>query len=197
MKRILLGLLLISVAVLAQAQQDQDQEQLWMPEGYRLLTIEERQALPPAELQAIGARNQELLRAAVKAMSREERQKLAASLESYRNRPDATQVEKQYVTMAAMLLMATVIEEDQQKTKQAAQDRLQALIREQDSRCGRAAAGGGGRVRGRRATSSRPAGIAGCCNQPRPKWVPGAWSSSSGKPSIGCDRSSRLGLLNR
>ena len=127
--KLTLAILLLVAASSAIAQ---EAEQLWMPEGYRFLTLEERQALPPAELQAIGIRNQEILRAAVKAMSREERQQVAVRLESYGKRPEATQVEKQYVTMTEMLLMATVMDEQNQKMKQVAQDRREALLKEQE-----------------------------------------------------------------
>ncbi|HEY6065074.1 MAG TPA: hypothetical protein VIY96_02900, partial [Thermoanaerobaculia bacterium] len=129
MRKLLLVFLVLAMPGAAAAQEE---ERLWMPDGYRLLTIEERQALAPADLAAIGARNQELLRAAVKAMSLEERGKVAASLERWGNATERTQVEKQYVTMTGMLLMAVGMEEENQKLKQAAQDRLQALLREQE-----------------------------------------------------------------
>jgi hypothetical protein len=129
-RRALLILLLIAPSF-ARAQEE---ERLWMPEGYRLLSVEERQALAPGELKAIGARNQELLRAAIETLSSEERQKLVASLESYRNRPQATQVEKQYVTMTTMLLLSAAVEEHTQQMKQAETDRINALIREQEEK---------------------------------------------------------------
>lgn len=129
MKTLLAALAIFAAATAAFAQEE---ERLWMPEGYRLLTADERQALPPAELQAIGARNQELLRAAVHAMSPEERRSVATALESYGNGHELSQVEKQYVAMTSMQLMAAGMEEENRKMKKAAQERRQALLREQE-----------------------------------------------------------------
>jgi hypothetical protein len=111
---------------------DQEQEGPWMPDGYRLLSAEERQSLPPEELKAIQTRNTMLLRDAVHAMTPEERMAVAKRLEAFGRGQERTQVEKQYVTMTTMMLLSVAMEEKVQEDRAADQARFQKLLRDQE-----------------------------------------------------------------
>lgn len=121
--------LVVAIAVAAFAQEE---ERPWMPEGYRLLSIEERQTLSREEQESIGRRNQQLLARAIAGMTSQERQRAMESLQRFGKHGDATPAEQQYVSMASMALLASVTEEQMRKEKREAADRIQAIIREQE-----------------------------------------------------------------
>ena len=124
-----IGVLLLALATAVLAQEE---ERLWMPEGYRLLTLEERQTLPREEQASIGTRNRSLIDEAVKGMTPEERHRIVEALGSYGKRPQATDVEKQYISMTSMQLLSAALEEHGQKEKRERADRLAALLKEQE-----------------------------------------------------------------
>lgn len=126
---LLLALVLgMSRALIAQ----QEDDVLWMPEGYRLLSKEERQSLPPDELKAVGTRNTELLRAAVKALTPEERQELAGKLQAFNGSHELADVERQYITMASMMLLSAAMEAKILDDRAADQKRFDQLLEEQE-----------------------------------------------------------------
>lgn len=128
--RVLLVVVLLVIAAAASAQE----EGLWMPDGYRLLSLEERQELSPEQTQSIAKTNSKLLEEAVRKMTAEERQAVATRLSEYGQSASTTQVEKQYITMASMLVMALAMEEHNQQQKQAEADRVKALILEAEEK---------------------------------------------------------------
>lgn len=137
MKKTAFVLALVLRAAVAGAQETavaegQQTERLWMPEGYRLITMEERAALPPEEMKAIGAKNSELLQKAVRAASPEERQAIAASMEAYGRTHELSQVEKQYVTMTSMSLLAATSNEQTEADKAADRARFEKLLKDQE-----------------------------------------------------------------
>lgn len=128
-------LLFAAVALRALAQEEPAEEDvLWMPEGYQLLPPEERSALPPDEMNAIGTRNQQLLREAVKAMTPEERQEVGARLSGYgQAHADLPQYVRQYITMASMQLLFAGMQEKVQADRDAAQARFEKLLHDQET----------------------------------------------------------------
>jgi len=130
MKHWRLGLLLLVIPSLFLAAQQE--ERLWMPEGYRLLTIEEHQALPPEEVKAIGQRNSDLLLQAVRAMSPAERQRVQESLQRTIENRELSQIEKQYVTMASMVLLAVPTEEHDRAQREEERQKFEKLLRDQE-----------------------------------------------------------------
>lgn len=85
---------------------DQEEERLWMPEGYRSLSNEERQALSADELKAITARNTEILIEAARRMTAAERSAVTANLQRVDESRQLSPAEKQYAARVAMLLLA-------------------------------------------------------------------------------------------
>lgn len=131
--RALVWLILSALAAALPAQQQQTEEEiLWMPEGYRLLSFEERKALPEGEMKEIGTRNTALLREAAKSMSPEERQDLAARLGQFAQTHDLADFERQYVTMFSMMLLSAGMEEKAQQDRAADQVRFEKLLRDQE-----------------------------------------------------------------
>lgn len=131
MKPVVLVLLLC--AATAGALRGQQEEALWMPEGYRLLSAEERQSLPAEESKEIQTRNTTLLREAIHAMAPEERQAVAERLNAFGRSHELTLVERQYVTIASMMLLSTVVEEKSQKDRADEQSRFQKLLQAQEA----------------------------------------------------------------
>jgi hypothetical protein len=125
------GLLLYAAA--AEALHGRQEEALWMPEGYRLLSAEERQGLSAEALKDIQTRNTTLLREAIHGMTPEERQAMAQSLDAFGRNHELTQVERQYVSMTSMMLLAAVTEEERQKDRDGEQSRFQQLLKEQEA----------------------------------------------------------------
>ncbi len=103
-----------------------------MPEGYRLLSVEERQSLRAEVLKEILTRNTTLLREAVHAMTAEERQAIAQSLDAFGRSHELTQIERQYVSMTSMMLLAAAVEENNKKDLAAEQARFEKLLRDQE-----------------------------------------------------------------
>ncbi len=130
MKFLVFGLLLY--AALAGVLRGQQEEALWMPEGYRLLSVEERQSLRAEVLKEILTRNTTLLREAVHVMTPEERQAIAQSLDTFGRSHELTQIERQYVSMASMMLLAANVEEHSKKEVAAEQARFEKLLRDQE-----------------------------------------------------------------
>lgn len=131
MKAWLAIVLLLTAAAAVLAQQE---ESLWVPSGYRPLTAEDHQALPPAELQSIGRRNQQLMQEAIKAMTPAERQRTIERLHRYGQRPQTPVLVKQYIVRTSMMLLAVPDEETQklqqemEKRRREENDRVQAVI---------------------------------------------------------------------
>jgi hypothetical protein len=135
--RALVGILLLAATAVGRAQEEQAappaEEVLWMPEGYRLLSLEERNALPPEQMREIGARNTTLLREAIAAMSPAERAEVGMALSRYGQGREVPQYVRQYVAMTTMMLLAAGAEERSQADRAAIEDRYQKLLREQES----------------------------------------------------------------
>jgi hypothetical protein len=129
-KFLVFGLLLY--AALAGVLRGQQEEALWMPEGYRLLSVEERQSLRGEVLKEILTRNTTLLREAVHVMTPEERQAIVQSLDTFGRSHELTQIERQYVSMASMMLLAANVEEHSKKEVAAEQARFEKLLRDQE-----------------------------------------------------------------
>lgn len=131
MKPVVLVLLLC--AVTAGALRGQQEEALWMPEGYRLLSAEERQSLPAEESKEIQTRNTTLLREAIHAMTPEERQAVAERLHAFGRSHELTQVERQYVSLTSMMLLSATMEEKNQKDRADEQSRFQKMLKDQEA----------------------------------------------------------------
>src|SRR5262245_12039486 len=86
---------------------------LWLPDGYRLMSPEERQALTAEEMRELGTRNAEALNAAVAAMRPQERHEIADALSRYLAERDPPDYVKQYVTMAHMQMLASAVQESE------------------------------------------------------------------------------------
>lgn len=125
-----LMLLALAAASTLGAQED---ERLWMPEGYRLLSFEERKSLSEEEMKAIGTRNTALLRETVKALTPEERQDLVSRLDQFGRTHDLADFERQYVTMVEMLLLSAAMEEKALSDRAVVEARFQKLLREQET----------------------------------------------------------------
>ena len=130
MKRTALGLVLVVVSAFARAQEE---DRLWMPEGYRLLTEEERQAISTEELKAIGTRNAEVMLQAIRTATPEERRAIATHLEEFGRKHELTAIQKQYVTMTSMTLMAVPVGEQDEARQAEAKARFDKLVREQEA----------------------------------------------------------------
>lgn len=104
-----------------------------MPEGYRLLSLEERKALPEDEMRAIGASNTALLKEAVRSMTPAQRQELGVRLGQFGQTHELQSYERQYVTMVSMMLLAAGQEELASADRTAGESRFQALLREQET----------------------------------------------------------------
>lgn len=129
--RLLVSCLLLSGAVAPAVAQEA--ESLWMPEGFKLLSIEERQALPPEEWKALGARNMQLLDAAVTAMSPAERAATSRELERFAASHPLKQYEKQYVTIVEMKFLAAATEEKIAPVREQDRVRFEKLLAAQES----------------------------------------------------------------
>lgn len=105
---------------------------LWMPEGYRLLSIEERNALPPEEWKEIGTRNTSLLKATIAAMTPEERQEVGLALSRYGQGRELPQYVRQYIAITSMMLLSAGMQEQAAADRAAAEERFQKLLRDQE-----------------------------------------------------------------
>jgi hypothetical protein len=130
MRRALIVLALLAAFTL---RGQDEEERLWMPEGYRLMSLEERKALPEDEMRAIGTRNTELLREAARSMTPAQRQELGLRLGQFAQTHELAQYERQYVTMVSMMLLAAGQEERTLADRSAAESRFQAFLREQET----------------------------------------------------------------
>jgi hypothetical protein len=119
----------VAIALPASAQEE---ERLWMPEGYRLLSVEERQGLPLEDLKAIFSKNTALLEESLSRMTSSERVALGQELERFKQTHTLSDVEKQYVTIVSMRILAGGIEEHHQKQKDAEKARFEKLLRDQE-----------------------------------------------------------------
>lgn len=115
----------------------QELDVLWTPPGgYRLLSTEERQSLPPEQLRTIVARNTELVAAALASMSTEERDALARSLLRVSKTHTLSISERQYVTQVQMRL--TGIQESERLAPEVERRKraYEKLLAEQESSSG-------------------------------------------------------------
>ena len=128
-----LVLLLLTAALLAQEPPAEEEPILWMPEGYRLLSLEERNALAPEEGKEIGTRNTTLLREAIAAMTPEERQEVNAALVAYGQGRELPQHVRQYMTIVSMMLLGATSQERVLADRAAAEERFRQFLREQES----------------------------------------------------------------
>ncbi len=124
-----LGLIWLAVPLSLLAQ---PQARIWVPEGYRLLTVEERQSLSAQELKAIGERNQALLREALDRMSPEEQQAIVEGLQRASQDPQLSLPEKQYATMASMLILSLGMQRHEEQQRNEEKARFQKLLRDQE-----------------------------------------------------------------
>ena len=132
--RALVGILLLAFAAEVCAQeQPAETESLWMPEGYRLLSIEERNALPPEEMKTIGTRNMELLQAAIEVMTPSERQEVQGRLTRFLQTKAAKDYERQYATMVTMRLLAQPQAQEGRRRQEERRLRVEKLVREQEA----------------------------------------------------------------
>lgn len=111
----------------------QEEESLWMPDGYRLLSFEERKSLPEEELREIATKNTALLREAAKSMTPEERQDLLARLGRFAQAHELADFERQYVTMVSMMLHSAGSEEKGLADRAVVQKRFEQLLRDQEA----------------------------------------------------------------
>jgi len=110
-----------------------DEPGLWMPEGYRLLGVEEREALSPDALRAIQTENTRLLREAVQAMTPEERVAVGQAMTEVAATHELRAYEKQYVTMTQMLLLSATMEEKTLAERADRQNRFDEFLRLQEA----------------------------------------------------------------
>jgi len=131
----LYGLLLLALATSLSAQEPPSDEEpvLWMPEGYRLLSLEERDALPPEEMKEIGTRNTALLREAIASMTSDEREEVGAALAAYGQGRELPQHVRQYIAMTSMMLIGAISQERILADRAEAEERFRQLLREQES----------------------------------------------------------------
>jgi hypothetical protein len=111
----------------------EQQPVLWMPEGYRLLSVDERSALPPEEWKEIGTRNTALLKETIAAMTPEERQQTAADLAAYGQGRELPQYVRQYITIVQMLMLSMSVKEKTASDDAADQKRFEDLLRAQEA----------------------------------------------------------------
>ncbi len=135
MRHALSGLVLLALtaALLAQEAPAEDEPVLWMPEGYRLLSIEQRSALSPEEWKEIGTRNTTLLKETIAALTPEERQEVNAALVAYGQGRDLPQHVRQYITIVSMMLLAATSQERILADRAAADEKYRQLLSEQES----------------------------------------------------------------
>jgi hypothetical protein len=110
----------------------QEQERLWMPEGYHLLSLEERRDLPPDELKVIHSKNAALLDEALARMTPSERGALGQELQRFGQSHALSDVEKHYIALISMRLLAGAMQEHTQQEKEAEKARFQKLLQEQE-----------------------------------------------------------------
>jgi len=108
---ILILALVAAVPLAGQNEPAQEEPGLWIPEGYHLLSFEERKELSEEQLKAVQTENTRLLRDAVHAMAPEERQAVAQQLTQFGASHELRDYEKQYITVTQMMLMSASIEE--------------------------------------------------------------------------------------
>lgn len=135
MRRALPGLLVLALVTALSAQEPTAEEEdvLWMPEGYRLLSLEERQALPEAEMKEIGARNTALLRESIAAMTPQERQEVNQALAAYGQGRELPQYVRQYIALTSMMLLSAGMQEQAAADRAEAEERFRNLLREQET----------------------------------------------------------------
>jgi|SRR6266508_2281906 len=128
MRWLVLGLLL-AAALPAPAQ---EQERLWMPEGYHLLSLEERRDLSPDELKAIHSKNATLLDEALARMTPSERDALRQELQRFGQSHALSDFEKHFVALVSTRLLAGAMQEHTQQEKETEKTRFQELLQEQE-----------------------------------------------------------------
>lgn len=111
---------------------DQEEERLWMPEGYRFLSNEERQTLSAEEVKTITARNTEILIDAARKMTAEERSAVLASHQRVAESRQLSQAERQYASRVSMLLLSEAAEEHSQKERRAQEAAFARMLKEQE-----------------------------------------------------------------
>ena len=130
--RAIIGLLLVAIAAALPAQERTEEEPLWMPEDYRLLSFEERKAMPADEMKEIGTRNTTLLKEAIQAMTPEERQEVSVHLNEFGQTHELADYERQYVTIVSMMLLSAGIQERLLADRATVQTRFEKLLRDQE-----------------------------------------------------------------
>ena len=103
-----------------------------MPEGYHLLSLEERRDLPPDELKAIHSKNTALLEEALARMTPSERSGLGQELQRFGQARALSDVEKHYIALVSMRLLAGAMQEHTQQEKEAETARFEKLLKEQE-----------------------------------------------------------------
>ncbi|HTR03726.1 MAG TPA: hypothetical protein VMN82_11060, partial [Thermoanaerobaculia bacterium] len=127
------GILILALAAAVSLPAQEEEPGLWMPEGYRLLSVEERQALSPDELRAIQTENTRLLREAIRALGSEERAAVAQRMTQFSASHELRDYEKQYVTISQMMLLSAGMEEKILEGRAETQKRFDELLRRQES----------------------------------------------------------------
>jgi hypothetical protein len=103
-----------------------------MPEGYHLLSLEERRELSPDELKAIHSKNMALLEEAFAAMTPSERGALGQELQRFGQTHALSETEKQYMALVSMRLLAGAMQDHTQQEKEGEKARFQKLLQEQE-----------------------------------------------------------------
>ena len=103
-----------------------------MPEGYHLLSPEERRDLSPDELKAIYSKNTALLEEALARMTPSERVALGQELQRFGQAHALSDTEKQYIAVVSMRVLAGAMEEHVQQEKEGAKARFEKLLQEQE-----------------------------------------------------------------
>jgi hypothetical protein len=103
-----------------------------MPEGYRLLSVEEQQNLPPDDLKAIFSKNKALLEESLTRMTASERASLGQELQRFMQTHALSEVERRYVSIVAMRILAGAMEEHHLQQKDAETSRFDKLLRDQE-----------------------------------------------------------------
>lgn len=103
-----------------------------MPEGYHLLSLEERRDLSPDELKAIHSKNTALLEEAFARMTPSERGALGQELQQFGQARALSDTEKHYITLVSMRLLAGAMQEHMQQEKEGEKARFQKLLQEQE-----------------------------------------------------------------
>jgi hypothetical protein len=132
MRRTLPLIRLLLAGAIASATLAQEPDALWTPDGYRLVTMQERQTLRPEELKEIQARNTTLLREAIERMSPDQRRATAKRLAGAAQKGELTLAERQYVTMTTMMLTAPAGGEKKAAERRSSERaRYERVLREQ------------------------------------------------------------------